>query len=195
MSPEASRPAGRRGAVRSEAARTAILRATAHQFAERGYEHLSIEGIAAEAGVGKQTIYRWWATKGALVAECLLEGMLLPERLLLPDTGDIRVDLRTWLERIFALLDEPNGRGVFTSLIAAATDNIAIGERLHDSLGVESSVTRRLAAAVEAGQLPADSALTEMSEALTGALIVRALGRTPHQDGDADRLLGVILGT
>jgi AcrR family transcriptional regulator len=65
------------GTKRSEAARTAILNATARQFAERGWEQLSIEGIAADADVGKQTIYRWWSSKSAFVAECLLERLVL----------------------------------------------------------------------------------------------------------------------
>jgi AcrR family transcriptional regulator len=194
MTSESHPPVARRGAVRSEAARQAILQATAHQFATRGWEHLSIEGIASEAGVGKQTIYRWWPTKGALVSECLLEGMLISERLSLPDTGDLRTDLRTWLDRILALLEEPNGQGLLTSLIAAASDNVEIGRKLHDSLGVESSVTQRLASAVDAGQLPASAPLTETSEALIGAVIVRALGRIPPRPGDADRLLDVIIG-
>jgi AcrR family transcriptional regulator len=70
---------GRRGAVRSEAARTAVLAATSSLIERLGYERVTIEGIASEAGVGKQTIYRWWPSKSAVVAECLLEGALLPE--------------------------------------------------------------------------------------------------------------------
>ena len=50
-------------------------------FAERGYDHLTMEGIAATAGVGKQTVYRWWPSKGAVIAECLLEGKLLTQPL------------------------------------------------------------------------------------------------------------------
>ena len=44
---------------------TAILVAAAELIAEVGYRKLSIEAIAARAGVGKQTIYRWWPSKGA----------------------------------------------------------------------------------------------------------------------------------
>ena len=57
----------RPGAARSEKARLAILQATAELIAINGYEHLTIEGIAARAKVGKPTIYRWWASKSELI--------------------------------------------------------------------------------------------------------------------------------
>src|SRR5690348_8569674 len=79
----------RRGAVRSEQARSAILAATAQLIARHGYDHVSIEGIAHEAGVGKQTIYRWWPSKSAVVAECLLEGLLIPDAFVPPDTESL----------------------------------------------------------------------------------------------------------
>ncbi|GAA3900711.1 TetR/AcrR family transcriptional regulator [Microbacterium invictum] len=183
----------RRGAPRSEAARQAILAATAQLFAERGYEQLTIEGIAAEAGVGKQTIYRWWPTKSALVAECLLEGRLLPGQLTLPDTGDLRGDLVGWVEQIFALMDEPTGRGLVTSLVAAATANVEIGARLRDSLGGAESVTTRLTAGVAAGQLPADAPVVELSEALVGAVLLKALSGRAGQPGDAARLVDALV--
>ncbi|MGO7983441.1 helix-turn-helix domain-containing protein, partial [Rhizobium johnstonii] len=74
----------RRGPVRSEVARMAILEATARQFEARGYDQLTMEGIAAEAKVGKQTIYRWWPSKSALVADCLIAGLLFQHRLSAP---------------------------------------------------------------------------------------------------------------
>src|SRR6187431_526693 len=127
-------PELRRGAVRSEAARSAILEATARLFAERGYDHLTIEGIAAEAKVGKQTIYRWWPSKGALVADCLLEGLLLGEEFEPKNTGDLRADLVVWLDTIFGFLMHPQGEGLLHSLIAAAADNAEVGHRLYEDL-------------------------------------------------------------
>src|SRR5687768_4995339 len=59
-------------ARRSEPARRAILAAALDQVAEVGYAKLSIEGIAGAAGVGKQTIYRWWPSKGAVLLDSLL---------------------------------------------------------------------------------------------------------------------------
>ena len=90
----------RTGPVRSEEARTAILAATGRLMSERGYEHLTIEGIAQEAGVGKQTIYRWWKSKGEIIADSLLDGLIFNERLTLPDTGNIQIDLVDWLNSI-----------------------------------------------------------------------------------------------
>ncbi|GGP81042.1 TetR/AcrR family transcriptional regulator [Streptosporangium pseudovulgare] len=186
-------PNQRRGAPRSESARLAILQATARLFAQRGYEHLSIEGIAAEAGVSKQTIYRWWPAKSDLVADCLLDGMLLPSRLTIPDTGDLRADLIAWLEQLFQLLQEPDGRGLMISLIAAATANEQIGGRLRDSLGGESSLVARLATGVEAGQLRDDAPVAELGEALVGAMIVKALSGRPGESADAVRLVDALL--
>ncbi|WP_139809322.1 TetR/AcrR family transcriptional regulator, partial [Mycobacterium avium] len=47
---------------RSEKSRTAIVTATRELLLERGFDGLTIEAVAARAGVGKQTIYRWWPT-------------------------------------------------------------------------------------------------------------------------------------
>ena len=183
----------RRGAPRSEKSRQAILKAVADLFQERGYEHLSIEGVAAKAGVGKQTIYRWWPTKSDLVAECLLEGSLFPGKLTLPNTGDLRADIVNWVSQVFGLMSDPAGRGVVTSLVAAATANEKIGVRLRESLGGSDSVVARFQAGVDAGQLPAHAPVTEMSEALVGALLLKALvGNAPGPD-DAQRLVDAIL--
>src|SRR6187431_1277588 len=159
-------PERRRGAVRSEAARTAILEATARLFAERGYDQLSMEGIAAEARVGKQTIYRWWPSKGALIADCLLEGLLLGDEFETRNTGDLRADLIVWLDTIFGFLMHPRGEVLLHSLIAAAADNAEVGHRLYEDLGAMSALFARLEQGVADGELREGAPLREMGEAL-----------------------------
>lgn len=185
----------RSGPVRSEVARRSILSAAAEIFAERGYDHLTIEGIAARAGVGKQTIYRWWPSKSDIVAECLLERALLPEQLALPDTGDIRHDLTAWLRSIATVVDSDSGQPLMRSLIAAATENADIGRRLRDSLADADSLAARLrAAAGTEPHLRPDTPYVELAEALVGALVLRVLSRSPLDDAVVDRLVTAIVG-
>ncbi len=65
-----------------------------------GYKRLTIEGIAARAGVGKQTIYRWWPSKAALVMEAYISAA--DERVPPPDTGSLQGDLEAILIPVFA---------------------------------------------------------------------------------------------
>jgi AcrR family transcriptional regulator len=185
----------RSGPFRSDAAHQAILRATADLMAERGYDHLSIEGIAARAGVGKQTIYRWWPSKGELIAECLLEGMLFDDRLLPPDTGDIRRDLAAWLDSIFALLNSEEGEGALRSVIAAAAEHAQVGRRLRDSISGSGTISGRLSRAIgTVPNLPEGAPVDEITNTLIGAVILKALSRTPIEPGEIDRMLVAVLG-
>src|SRR5271166_3166822 len=57
----------RPGRPRSEQAEQAIIEATLDLFAERGFEGVCVEAVAARAGVGKATIYRRWPNKEELL--------------------------------------------------------------------------------------------------------------------------------
>ena|SRR5579872_7245788 len=60
------------GRPRDEEARNAILRASLSLVKEFGYRSLTVEKIAQRAGTGKTTIYRWWPSKAAVVAEAFV---------------------------------------------------------------------------------------------------------------------------
>ena len=83
-------PTRRPGRPRSEEAHEAILNATVELLAEHGLKGLTIEAVAARAGVGKTTIYRRWDTKNELVAEAL--ARLRPPGAP-PDAGSLMGDL------------------------------------------------------------------------------------------------------
>ncbi|MFC4222546.1 TetR/AcrR family transcriptional regulator [Lysinibacter cavernae] len=173
----------RSGPVRSAAAREAILEATARQFHREGYDRLTIEGIAKEAGVGKQTIYRWWPSRGALIADCLAEGRLFPLSFDVPHTADIVADVEVWLDTVLAILNAPQGNELLRSLVAAAAEDAAVGDHLGASLGVDRSLTQRVQAGVNAGELPADTPTEQLGQVLIGTIVLRTLGRmTDHAE-------------
>ena len=179
----------RSGPVRSTAARSAILDATARLFTQRGYDNLTMEGIAKEAGVGKQTIYRWWPSRGALIADCMIEGRLIQVEIDLLDTGDLRHDLDVWLDSIIAIIADPRGASLLRSLVAAAAEDGAVGDRLAETLGIDEKLTLRFASAMEAGQLAEDAPIDQLGVALVGAIIVPVLARRSIEPDELRRLV------
>ncbi len=105
------------GRPRSESAHRAILAATTRLIGRDGYGRVTIEAIARDAGVSKQTVYRWWPTKAAIVLEALNEGAtaLAPPT----DTGSFNTDLRVFLRRTVAGAAGRNTR-LLAALMAAA---------------------------------------------------------------------------
>jgi AcrR family transcriptional regulator len=184
----------RTGRVRSEAAREAILGATVRLIHAVGYDHLTIEGVAKEAGVGKQTIYRWWPSRGALIAECMTEGRLIPVEFAVPDTGDLLADIERWLTGVLAVLDAPTGGPLVRSLVAAAAEDAAVGDSLSASLGVDRDLSERLASGIRAGQLPADAPVDELGQAILGVIVLRVLGRKGDHAESVTRLVRFVLG-
>ena len=77
------------GRPRSHESQQAIQRATVELLESRGWSALTVEGIAAAAGVGKQTIYRWYdGDLGQIVVEAYIGAS--DERIEPPDTGSVR---------------------------------------------------------------------------------------------------------
>jgi AcrR family transcriptional regulator len=161
---------------RSERSHRAIVAATQELLVEVGYRELTIEGIAARAGVGKQTIYRWWPSRAALALEAYLGGsdavLQLP-----PDNGDVREDVRRLLGWLVAVLAEPIGGRVLAGLIADLQHDPELAERFHRD--VVPARRRAMLAALERGRergdLRADADLELAVDELHGAVFYRLL--------------------
>src|SRR4029453_15036118 len=76
-----------------------------------------IDDIAAAAGVGKQTIYRWWPSKQAVVVDALLHRS--PRETPFKDSGDARRDLRNHLRGVVRLFSSPTG-AIIREVVAEA---------------------------------------------------------------------------
>jgi len=180
----------RPGRVRSEAARLAILEATTSELAERGYDKLSLDRIAAAAGVGKATIYRWYPNKGALVAEGMLSGHLLP-RVAVPSSGDVRRDVTHWLIETSASLTEPTTGGLIRATIAATAEDADVARHYDDHVTsvARAELVARLESGRRDGQVDADAPLDALVEALVGVVLLNVLTR---REPDATALAATV---
>ena len=121
----------RAGRKRSEASRQAILAAALELAAEAGYAGLTVDGIAARAGTGKQTIYRWWPSKDDVLLEALAVKADL--HVPIPDEGSYPADLRAFLTASFGLARRRPVADVLRALMARAQIEEAFGQRFRAS--------------------------------------------------------------
>jgi AcrR family transcriptional regulator len=143
--------------TRSETSRHAILRAAFDLVSEVGYAKLSIEGIAARAGVGKATIYRWWPSKGAVLFDALLSLAATPEgETALPDTGDLVADLKAVLRATATEFTQPAFDAVLRALTAGIAHDPALARTYAERLDgpMREIKKQRLRSAQAVGQLP-----------------------------------------
>jgi AcrR family transcriptional regulator len=183
----------RRGPKRSEESRLAILTAAFELVQELGYRGLTIEGIAGRAGVGKQTVYRWWPTK----ADVLLEaGAVKAElRVSTTDRGSYRSDLEHFLRDSFTLLAVPGLEGLLRSLMAEAQVDPEFAVRFRDGFlnRRRSSLVEILERAVSRGDAPAHMSTELVADVVFGTIWYRLLATErrlgPH---DVDPLLNLL---
>ncbi|MEV0824899.1 TetR/AcrR family transcriptional regulator [Nonomuraea rubra] len=143
----------RRTGGRSARVTEAVHQATLAILGEKGMDGLSIEGVAARAGVNKTTIYRRWGTRAALLADALAAGT--SRQIALPDTGNVRDDLVAFALRVRDAIVAPSSRGLMTALAAGGIhDELAdVGHRYW--AGRFAAVRPLVERAVERGELPA----------------------------------------
>jgi len=170
----------------------AIFSATLGLLAERGYDALTVEAIAAQAGVNKTTIYRTWATKDEVLAAALLEAPSLAFPM--PDTGTLRGDLVELAKQIHRLLADPATQRVLTAVVSALPDRPATAEAagsfFADRLAKEQAVFER---ARERGEADVDPEL--VMDLIGGNLWFRTLIRAkPVDDAYCTRLVDAVLG-
>ena len=162
------------GRPRSPRADRAILDATLELLASDGFDRLTVEGVAALAGVGKATIYRRWASKLDLVLAAVAELSASP----LPDlsTGTTREDLVTLLRHVIEALTGTVAGRILPGLIAETARTPELLGVLHDfwlsRRGLMLEVLRRGSAE---GDLPADVDHEMLADLLYGPVHYRFL--------------------
>jgi len=118
-----SRPPGR---PRSAEAGTAILKAASDLLVEKGLLGMSMEEVAARAGVGKATVYRRWPSRGALALDAFLTEF--KSQLPLPRTGSLRGDLRAAMKAWVRAVTMTRAGKMLAGLIAEAQHDPSLAE-------------------------------------------------------------------
>jgi AcrR family transcriptional regulator len=160
---------------RSEEARMAVLEAADDLLVERGFASVTIEGIAARAGVAKQTIYRWWPSKIDILFDSLVTDAA--EYFTLADHGDLGADLRDQLSQLAAFLSKTDEGAVFRALAGQAQHDPAVAARFESEFVARQRDRDRAAflRARDRGQLPAGTDIDLAIDQLVGPVYYRVL--------------------
>src|SRR3712207_5374828 len=166
-SPRGGRP---RDPSRDGVIRAAILRL----LAEVGYSALTMDAVAAEAGVGKATIYRRWRTKHGLVVDTLSDinrAIAVP-----PDTGSVESEARALMDLVVATVQSPAGAAI-RSLLPARQYQPALVEAFRKGpLAVWRNAFAAMWARAEArGEVRAGMSGTVTAEAISALIVQRWL--------------------
>lgn len=191
--PVADTAAPRRGRPRDARCDHAILQATLDMLAEGGAAHLSIDGVAARAGVGKATIYRRWSSKEALLLEALGTADTLTMES--PDTGSLRADLERYFDALLQRLSESEGSDVLPHLIEAACYDPEVRTSLDSYLSSRQQPLRSiLQRAQRRGDISHGVDLKVVTDLLVGPIMYRRLLTGDRLDRAFTRkLLDIIL--
>lgn len=128
--------------TRSETSRRAILEAALALAREHGYAGLTADALAAAAGVGKQTIYRWWKSLGEVVLDGLRESA---RSVSAPETGSLEGDLTAFLRSTFRLQRGPNAtEPILRGLIAEAQLDEAFAPKFREFIEARRAVLRSI---------------------------------------------------
>jgi AcrR family transcriptional regulator len=182
------------GRPRSSASRAAILKAAYQILRERGFAGFTVEGVAARAGAGKATIYRWWQTKGTLAIEAFLVA-IAPRMDSVPLTDSPIADLRRQIH-VAAMLYRGRVGQLLRELIALGQEDSETSRALRTDF-VEPRRQAALGAlrrAQATGQIRSDTDIEVLADALWGPIFHRLLvTRMPLDRGFIDKLLDLVL--
>jgi AcrR family transcriptional regulator len=184
-------PAGR---PRSETAQAAILKATREELGRTGYDRLSIDRVAVVAGVAKQTVYRWYPTKSALVAECFLQGYVLAPSIQLKQDGSARDAIITWMREFATATQDPQVVALIRAASGAAAEDPGIARGFQDQMKTlaRNEIATRIRDASESGEFRQNAPAEAVAEIIVGSLVYRLFTHEELTPGFVDDLAATV---
>jgi AcrR family transcriptional regulator len=163
----AKRPGGRSARVRR-----AVFEATLDQLASRGYQSLTIDSVAAAAGVNKTTVYRNWPTKAKLVQAAAADRS--EELIATEATGDAERDLVAMLRSVADYISSPIGQALVIAALNEAADPQVRQARIEFWKGRFEAAGELITSVAESGRAGGALDVEAVIEHLIGPLFLRA---------------------
>jgi AcrR family transcriptional regulator len=182
------------GRPRSAASRDAILKAAYQILNEAGFAGFTVEGVAARAGAGKATIYRWWKSKGTLAIEAFLVA-LTPRLEQRAESASAIGDLRAHVHHAAGIYRGRAGQ-LLRELIALGQEDSETSRRLRTDFvdPRQLAAMRLLERAKASGEIAPGIDPEVLADALWGPIFHRLLvSRAPIDKGFIDKLLSLVL--
>ena len=182
-----------RGRPRSPETREKILKAAYEMLNEVGFMDLTMEGVAARAGVGKPTVYRRWKSKTALAMDAFLESVT-PE-IAFPDTGAVKEDFREQMQKLVQVMNSRRGE-VLANVIGCGQSNSELIAEFRDNWLIprREDAKRIFQRGVERGELRKDIDVEVAIDALYSPLFYRLLLKhQPLTNEFVDELIDVVI--
>jgi AcrR family transcriptional regulator len=180
--------------TRSARADKAILDATRELLAEGGVRDLTVEGVAARAGVAKTTIYRRWRGKHELALAVLID--MVEQVVATPDLGDTRAELVSFVDAAVTILGSTIMGRVMQGLVSDLASDAGLAEAFQDKVVAMriAEADRLLARGIERGDLRADTDVELAHELLFGPVYYRLmLSGAPLDKGLAGRVVDAVM--
>ncbi len=158
------------GRPRSVQSQQAILDATLTLLATEGFDAMSIEAIAARAGVSKKTIYRWWNSKEALVIDAIKNMQQMKNPVI--DTGSLRDDLITLFRNTLQAWSSPAARSLLLELVGLMSTRPEVFRTYYDQVLASrlQQATQLIQGAQAKGEVRQDLDATEILSLLAGPI-------------------------
>lgn len=181
-----------RGRSRDEDARQRVLDAAFELVGANDPGQVSINDIAATAEVAKQTIYRWWPSRTAVILDALVVGTMkaTPFR----ETDDIRADFEAHLRTVIRLFNSPTGR-IVREMLAEAQADTTIADEFRERFWQprRDLSANRLTRGIELGQIRGDIDHEIVLDAIYGPLWTRLMiGHLPLSSVHAAKITSAI---
>lgn len=182
-----------RGRPRDPETDKRIIAAAAELMLRRGFDRMTVDEVAAQAGVGKATVYRRWSSKDDLAVAAMEEiySAEIPD----PDTGSIEGDLTESYRSVLRFVASPEGAAYLRMSIAESIRDERIARLYRASTQRAEDVAKRMYhRGIQRGEVRADVDVDAAVQWLGGVLAGRVItGRPLPGPEDAERLARLTL--